>query len=53
MAIPISSGDLKDIIRMICSTALGIMGFKLAMTLITEVLCKHCHSCGKKAGWKW
>jgi len=46
----LSPSDIKDIVRLLCSTTIGIMAIKLAMCMISEVLCKHCKHCGKKAG---
>jgi hypothetical protein len=46
----LTSDDLKFIVRMICSTTMGVMAIKLAMCMIHEVFCKNCKHCGKKAG---
>lgn len=45
--------DIKDIIQVLCKTTLGVMGIKLLMCAISEILCKTCHSCGKKASGKF
>jgi hypothetical protein len=46
----LTSEDIKFIVRMLCSTTIGVMAIKLAMCLMTECFPKNCKNCGKKAG---